>query len=1111
MNKENDYQLLMRKLDEFIRKYHKNLIIKGSIYFLAYLLITFLCINSLEYFLFLNPIVKSSLWILLLILTIYLKYIWIIKNSLNYFNLSKSIDHKKAALLIGEHFSDIKDKLLNTLELHELVNHSEENQSLINASINQKIQGLNPITFSKAVDLSKNKKYLKYAAYPLALLIIIIIAAPGFIKQGSSRLMNYSTQYIKPAPFQFNLLNKNLSFVQGEDVQIELKMTGNEIPQDIYLHIGEANYKLEKKSISEFEYTLSNVQKSQNIYFSAGGFSSTEYIINVTPNPSILKFNIELNYPAYLNKQSEKITNIGDLSLPQGTQVKWNFYSENCNSIDFNWFDKKEKLIVSDNKSSITKKIMRTGNYGLRAYNNSTAALDTLSYSIQAIPDLFPQINLEQKQDSISNKIIYFSGAIKDDYGISKLMFHFVSNSETNSKKQSVNIPIRKGSTNDRFFYYWNLNEFEINLGESIDYYFEVWDNDGVNGPKSSKSATMNFKSPTEGEISKKVEKNNSSLKQKMSEAIRQSEQIQKEAKRLNEKLLNKKNLSFEEKKQVNDLINKQEQLEEQVKDIQKQNESNNQFDKDFKKTDPQILEKKKQLDELFENILDDKTKAMIKELEKMLEQNNKEKTQEEIQKMQMDNKDLSKEMDRMLELFKQLELEQKINENIDKLDQLADDQKKLSEESKDKNADAKKLQEEQNKLNKELQYLQTEMKDIEKKNEELEDKQSFDNPEEELKDIQNDMQKSSDELGDQKKQKASQSQKSAAEKMKALAEKMKKSQSDGEGEELELNMRALRQILDNLLTVSFDQETVMEKFKKTNTNDPQYVTATQTQRNLKDDMKMIEDSLYALSKKVLQIKSIINKETGKINQNMDQSIGALAERKTSEAIMRQQYAMTSINNLAVLLSEILDQMQQEMQSKKENSKPGSKPSKKPGGKGKGDTLSKMQNQLNKQMEQMKNGMKPGEKPGKGQMSEQLAKMAAQQQAIRSAMDQLEKEMNQNGQGGNGKEINQLKKEMEKTETELYNKNISQQTIDRQKEIMSRLLEAEKAVRERENDNKRESKSGQEQYDKPKLAFEEYKKQKMKELELLKTVPPTLSPYYKEKVNSYFDKISDPK
>ena len=98
---------------------------------------------------------------------------------------------------------------------------------------------------------------------------------------------------------------------------------------------------------------------------------------------------------------------------------------------------------------------------------------------------------------------------------------------------------------------------------------------------------------------------------------------------------------------------------------------------------------------------------------------------------------------------------------------------------------------------------------------------------------------------------------------------------------------------------------------------------------------------------------------------------------------------------------------------------------------------------------------------------------------------------------------------MEKTETDIFNKNITPETIKRQQDIMTRLLEAETAQREREQDNKRESKAGKEQAINYNLVFEAYKKQKMKELELLKTLPINLKPFYKEKVNSYFNRVGD--
>lgn len=1102
------YQLLIEKLDTFIRKFYLNKMIRGSIYFIAALFITYLCLNTLEYFFYLSAGLKTTLLFLNLAFLLYLFVFFFFIPLLAMYKLGNIITYKKAAEIIGKHFPEINDKVINTIELHQLAAQEPEKSALIFASIDQRIVELKPIPFIKAIDFNKNKKYLKYALVPVSVFVVLLFASPGFIKQGTKRILDFQTSYQKPAPFQFILKNKNLSVNQGDGILLELQLKGDMLPQDVYIHYGENTYKLDKEDISTFEYNLLNIQNSDELYFSGGDFNSETYKLNVLKKPSILSYTVDLIYPAYLRRGNESVQNIGDLSVPIGTKLVWKIKSIHANNLLF-LIDGKSKTLPSENNYfQFEYRALKSINYFLSPKHPENLKVDTLSYQLDVIPDQFPGIQLEQTNDSLSNKTFYFNGQISDDYGFSKLMF--VSFNKNTNERKAVHVPIELNNNSQRFFYLWKVNE--IQLGQEIEYYFEVYDNDGVNGAKKSRSNIMSYAAPTEKQLDKSIDKNNEDLKDKLKESLKKSEQIQKEAKKLNEKLINQKSLRYEEKKQIQELIQKQQSLEQEITSIQEELKKNNQLEKDFKQVDESIMEKKKLLEEMFENVLDEKTKEMIKELEKLMEQNQKELSQEQLKDMQLENKALEKEMDRMLELFKQLEFEQKLNEKIDKLNELSKEQEKLSEESKNKNANKEELLKKQEELKKEAKQVKEELKELDQLNKEMEDPENFDSEEEEMKDIEKQMEKSEEELNKNNKQKASDAQKDAAEKLKKLAAKMKQKQTDGEADELDLNIRALRQILENLVSASFKQEATMEKLKRTSINDPQFVALTQVQKNIKDDMRLVEDSLFELSKKVVQIKSIINRETGKINEQIERSILLLAERRTGDASVRQQYAMTSMNNLALLLTEILDQLQAEKDSKEgESDKPGKKKGKKPGKGKSGQSLSKMQDQLNKQIEQMKNGQKPGGQQGKGQQkgsqSEQLAKMAAQQQAIRNAMNQLEKEMNKNGSGGNSNQLNQLKKEMEKTESDLYNRNITQETINRQKEIMTRLLEAEKAVRERELDNTRESKQAEQVFDKPNVRFEEYKKAKMKELELIKTVPANLSPYYKEKVNQYFKQI----
>nr|MBA3284193.1 hypothetical protein [Nitrosopumilus sp.] len=404
-----------------------------------------------------------------------------------------------------------------------------------------------------------------------------------------------------------------------------------------------------------------------------------------------------------------------------------------------------------------------------------------------------------------------------------------------------------------------------------------------------------------------------------------------------------------------------------------------------------------------------------------------------------------------------------------------------------------------------EFDKVAEQLKDLEEKNQELQFPNQFEPMEEQQKDIQQEMQQGQQQLQQNKNKKASQNQKNSSKKMEEMAESLEQAQASSEAEQTAEDLDALRELLENLIKLSFDQESLMEELKTTDINDPRYLQLSKDQRKMKDDAKMVEDSLFALSKRVPQIESVINKEIGLVNMNMENSLVNLQDRQTAQARSRQQFAMTSINNLALLLSEVMDalqqQMAQQMQGNQQCQKPGSKPSPSSG------QLKQMQQQLSKQIQQLK-GKMDGRTMPQGQISEELARLAAQQEAIRSELQRMSQENNKDGKGSLG-DLEKVQQMMDENETDLLNKKITQETLRRQEDIITRLLEAENAERERDQDEKREAREGKDVLNRNQLAFEEYKRLKMKETELLKTVPPSLHPFYRKKVNEYFQNINN--
>ncbi|MBK7969341.1 MAG: DUF4175 domain-containing protein [Bacteroidetes bacterium] len=1115
-----NYQELIGKLDEFIRKYYKNQLIRGGLYVFTALSGAWLVFTSLEYFGHFSIAVRTTLFWSFILAAAYAMWIYIITPLSKLYRLGKVISHEQAAGIIGQHFPNVQDKLLNTLQLKAEADNQANASELLLASVEQKTEELRLVPFAAAIDFKKNRKYLKYAALPVIFLLVILVAAPSLLFDGSERLMKHSTHFEVPAPFIFEIENDKLQAVQNEDFLLDVSVSGKVVPDEAYIEIDGNQFKLDKENRINFKYTFRNIQKTTRFHLFANGYSSREYVLDAIPNPSVLNFNISLQYPSYLGKQAEQLTNTGDVTVPAGTKIKWSFEARNVTTLKMGFTDSTYSLNADGSLFEYSKAFMKSTGYTVTPENEFMVSKEPMDYNINVIPDLYPVIQTEQQQDSLSTQLLYFKGLIRDDYGFSKMAFHyrFIKTSEENLRTKNLVseiISVNRSSNQDQFFHAWNMQPLMVEPGEEVEYYFEVWDNDGVSGPKSSRTQSMVFRAPTLQELAEKAELNADKMKADLEKSIQQSKKLQKDLQAVSRDMLEKKTMGYEEKKKIEDLLNQQKELQKQVENLKKENQMNNSQEKEYRKNNEDLQEKKAELEKLFEKLMSEEMKQLMRDLEKLLQQLNKDQVKDMVEKMKLDNKDLEKQLDRTLELFKQLEVEQKLKEAISKLDELAKEQNKLAEKSEEAKTDNKELEKKQDDINKEFEKLKEDVKSLEKKNEELEYPQELPKSEEEMKDIEEQMEQSKQELGDNKKKNAAKSQKSAAEKMEKLSEKMKQQQEQAEEESAEEDMNALRALLENLIRFSFNQESLMEELKTMDVNNPRYTKMAQKQRELKDDAKVLEDSLFALSKRVPQISSLVNTEIASINENISQTIAHLQDRYVPQARSEQQYVMTSVNNLALLLTEAFDQMQQQMKQQKEQ-KGSSGNCKKPG-KGKpspsAQKMRQMQQQLNEQMKALKekmDGKQKGEGQGKkpGGMSEELARMAAQQEALRNELQQMSNEENKDGQGSMGN-LDKVAKQMEETEKDIVNRKITAETLRRQEEILTRLLESEKAEREREQDEKRQSNEGNDAIFRNPGQFEEYKKLKMKELELLKTIPPGFNAFYKNLVNYYFQALEN--
>ena len=1099
MVESSSYHELINKLQAYKRKYYQNKLIKGGVLAMAIMLTAYLLINSLEYTVRFGSVFRAALLFGFVIVACLTLYHWVINPIVKLFSLNRQLSNEEAALQIGRYFPNVKDKLLNTLQLHYL---SHEDNALIEASIDQKTREVSAIPFVEAINFNDNRKYAKYLALPAALVLVVLLAAPQMFTESTPRLINFNKTYAPVAPFKFEILNDQLQAFKNEDFQLKLGFSGSLAPSTVFLQTKDRKVKMEKNEHGQFEFNFSKVQDDFDFQFEAAGYQSSLYTLEVRSRPNLKSFDIDLSYPTYLQRQNETLQNTGNLQIPEGTMVKWTLQALATEKISVH-FDNEgqtyEADIIDNQLFTFQKRAVQSEQYSLDLVNTYSRNRDQIQYRMNVIKDKYPEISLDQYRDTTMFSYMVFGGTISDDYGLSNLsLFYSIDKNDQDEESgyQRIVIPVKSSARNQNYYFQWDIDSLNLEQGDQVEYYLKVWDNDGVNGPKATKTSMYTFKLPSRAEINESLENSSKNTEKQIDKSLQDARELNQKIEEAENRLKSKKSLDWQDKKLLEEILEKKDALSKELERLRQMNQNTNDQKERFNEYSESVKTKIDQLQQLMDELLDEETKKLYDELRKLLdEQQDFDSFQDIMEQLDYKEQNLEEELQRTLELFKRMQFEQKLEETIQNLQDIAQEQEELMEETGSKEESMEELSDKQEAIKDDFEKLKESLDELREKNQDLEQSQIFDDTSDEEEQIDEGLEQSQEQLDNNKRKPAQKGQQQAIDNMQQLNQKLQQMQSGMEMEMMQENLDNLRDIEDNLIKLSFDQEALMKEFQTLNQSDPRFIELSQEQLKLKDDAKIIEDSLLALANRVFQIKSFVTREVKEMNEHMDRSLEGLKKRNQSQAISNQHLTMTSVNNLALLLGDVLQQMQQQM-AMAQGGKPQKGQKNKPG-------MSQLQKQLNQQIEELKKSGKTGRA-----LSEELAKLAAQQEMIRRALQEAEqgiKELGNEGQKGQGDII----EKMEKTEEDLVNKQITSETIKRQKEILSRLLEAEKSIRERELDKAREAQQATEKEVPVPPEFKEYLKAKEKEIELLRTVPPKLNPYYKQEVDEYFKRLDN--
>jgi len=1100
-----------------------------------------MAITYFEYVLWLNESWRLTLFILFLVVELYLLYRYIAVPVLYLFKIRDGIDKRAASQLIGKHFPNVDDKLLNLLELSE----NQEKSDLLMASIEQRASNLGPVPFAEAVNFKDSYKYAKYILIPVVLFAFIWITGDVVSFFNShQRVMHYDMAYERPAPFSFQMMNKKLEVLDNQSLTIQVKTVGEVRPDNVQMIVNGEELLMQRRG-EFYEYRFEAPVPETSFYLTANGWNSRSYSINSYRTPTLVDFALELEYPKYLNLIPEVITGTGNAEVPEGTKVTWKIQGNHVDEIKMIAADSSLLFNREDNVFSNSKRLFNDFDYELSTSNERVQGFEKLAYHLNVIKDAKATVQVDQVLDSLNPNQSYFTGQAVDDHGLKEIrLVSYPSDDVNNVQRISLEAP----NTNVYQFYYTFPSGLNLQPGKKYKLYFEVVDNDGVRGGKVTKSAVFNASLYDDNELNnKELEFQNSTLN-KMGESLKNLKQQEETLSEINNIQKEEKSLSFEDKSQIKNFLQQQKMQEELMKKFSK--DLNKSIDKNAEDS-----EMKKMLQERLERQEAEakKNAELLEELNKIADKIDKEDLQKRLEELSKNQGKNTRNLEQILELTKRYYVTEKSSQISKELEELADKQEDLS------NADLKEdSEEEQGKLNEEFDSLEEEIRELEKENEELQKPLELDTNKNKTDGVKKDQKEALDEIkkhqdaeeSSQSKEKkeagnnASKKQKSAAQKMREMSQSMKSS-SMGGGETDAEDAEMLRQILDNLVTFSFKQENLFDNIQSADVDISQFSRTVKDQQNLRRLFEHVDDSLFALSLRRAELSEFVNEQITEVYYNIDKSLESIAENQIYQGASYQQYVINSTNALADFLANILDNMQQNMgpgqgqgegqdfqlpdiikgqkgiqekmnsagQKGKQSQGQGEEQGENEGGQQEGEKGNMGEGENGEQGKdgeeqggqkggQNQNGSQSGGN-GLGEMDlNEVYEIYKEQQFLR---ENLEKQLEDMMRVSDKNLAKKLVQQMEDFENDLLENGITERTRNKANNIQHQLMKLENASMEQGEKKERESNTNQNQFSNPITTKPELLQNYQNSIEILNRQALPLRQNFEKKVKVYFD------
>ena len=1122
-------QLIINKIQSYNKKKSVYIIFAGLFNFTVSLLLiltTAIIADMTFYFSTSSRLIIISI---ICCLTLLFFYRSILAPIISFIYFIFSNNYTSVTREIGHNFPGIGDRITN---IYQLISGTVEKESI-------DLRDYVVDTFAREIEDTDFNKSLQLKDYiipiPLILLVYIssiflTISLNDYVVLSIKRLANPFADYYITPNYAFTVHPGTTNLISGKPLLISAKYQGPILNKCLlkYSYKNDMSYQIIEMSKKNniYQSVIENLKKPISYYIQGvpqvnaewcERIYSKEYDITVLYPPYISEMNIKVYPPAYTNlpiHYNEK--NIGDIIAYKSSKINLNAKVNKQLS--------GAEIVFTDNSTisaSITGEqlnayfhIYKNMNYHFKIMDqDSVYNQSPIEYSITVLDDLSPSVEILDPDKDIElapdgNISLLIEGS--DDFGFSELTLNYqiISNLQVAMDTSWYKISIPLSLSSKKYFkqyYLWDFTILAVSFDDAIKYYVSLSDNDLIDGPKYSKSSIFFIRFPSLKQIFDDFSNQQNESITEMEELIRESKELNNDLKKINREIKREDKLNWEQKRELEALLEKQKKIQDKLEEIQQELDENIKKLENEQLVSTQVLEKYNQLQDLFKQIMTPELMETMKEVKRLFDNIDKEEINKSIQDFQLDQEQLLKKLDQSLELFKKVKLEQELDRLLQMAKKLSEEQSTISEQlNKQLSPEAmKRLEAKETSQQETLENLSDSIdpllensiiNELPKTEELLQDSKDYierNNLDSIMKHIQSLLAVQNQKFAKQESDKLSQS-------LQNLFNQLQRTQKSMESMQKEKIRKKMIRSTEDLISLSQDEEQLLQKTQNLSDLSDQFRDITVTQYNLMEDMDQVIKELIQLSKETFCLSPELSKSLNMANMHMKESISELENRNQNKARDHQMQAMSACNRSAMMMQESMEKMMNSSSS----------------GLGFEQFMQQMQQLAGQQMKLNQETLSFFQGQGNnGRLSmekqTQLSKMMSEQEAIRQALNDLYNNMGHRGDVLG--RIDQMGEEMEEVVKDMKSRVIDRKTIDRQQKILSRMLDSQRSIQEKEYSHKRIAETGKDYIRKSpseNMNTIDLRKEKLNR-DLIKALQEGYNPDYEKLIEDYFKKLNE--